>query len=154
MNIKKSPIWKQAVSDFNASSFNYGDTVPHRWFVDHFELEEPNTAKQQKDFQAKLARFFAKFRNHMLKHHLMDFTNVWGSGYLIVNPSEQTGLALKDTRETIRKALSEGVNRTIFVDQNRLSGAQRQENTDALNKLSALQSMAAPKKWLSTKEPA
>lgn len=148
MNLKKSPIWKQAVEDFNASSFGYGDTIPHQWFVDHFDLGTPHTAKEQRDHQAKLARCFAKFRNHMLKHHLMDFVNVWGSGYLVVKPGDQTGYALRDTRDAIRKAVSEGMKRSVFVNQGLLTDAQRQENTDAINKLASLQSMAAPKRWL------
>jgi hypothetical protein len=148
VNIKKSPIWKQAIEDFLASDFGYGDTVPHAWFVDHFGLELPTTARQQKDFQAHMARHFAKFRGHMLKHHLMDFVNVWGSGYLVVKPGDQTRYALKDTRDAIRKALSEGTKRTVFVNQSMLTEAQRQENTDAINKLAALQAIASPKKWL------
>lgn len=148
MNVKKSPIWKQAVEDFNGSSFGYGDTIPHQWFVDHFDLGTPHTAKEQRDFQAKLARSFSKFRSHMLKHYLMDFVNVWGSGYQVVKPGEQTGHALRDTRDAIRKAVSEGVARAAYVNHDLLTDAQRQENTDALGKLAALQSMAAPKKWL------
>jgi hypothetical protein len=148
VDIKKSPIWKQAVEDFLASDYAYGDTVPHGWFVDHFELEQPTTAKQQKDFQAQLARSLAKFRMHMLKHHLMDFVNVWGEGYLVVKPGEQTSYALKDTRDTIRKAIIEGMNRLVYVNHDALTDAQRRENTDAVNKVASLQSMTAPKRWL------
>lgn len=148
MNLRKYPIWKQAVEDFNTSSFGYGDTVPHQWFVDHFRLEEPVTAQQQKDFQAQMVRNFTKFRNHMLKHHLMDFVNMRGTGYQVIPPNYQTPLALRDTREAIRKAVSEGMKRTVFVNHDLLTDAQRQENTDALGKLAVLQSMAAPKKWL------
>lgn len=146
--VKKSPIWKQAVDDFLASGFDYGQIVPHDWFHDHFELERPHTAQQQREWQAKLTRNLVKFRRHMLTKHLMDFENIWGSGYLIVRPSEQAAFALKDTRETVRKAIAEGVLRVVHTKADELTDAQRQENADALNKLTALQAMASPKKWL------
>ncbi len=148
MEVVKSPIWKQAVEDFLASDFTYGDTVRHDWFVTHFRLEEPDTAREQKEFQAAMATNFAKFRKRMLKSHLMDFVNVWGKGYVIVKPGDQASVALKDTREAIRKAVADAVDRVSFVNQEMLTDAQRQENTNAQNKLAMLQSMAAPKKWL------
>jgi len=146
--VKKSPLWKQAVEDFLASEFGYGDTVPLQWFVDHFGLEMPETAKQQRDFQASMARCLQKFRQHMLTNHCMDFVNVWGTGYAVVKPGEQTSVALKDAKDTIRKAISEGMKRIVFVRQDMLTDAQRQENVDAVNKMASLQAMAAPKKWL------
>lgn len=146
---KKSPIWKQAVEDFLASDFTYGSIVPHQWFVDHFELERPQTAHEQRVFQGAMANNFKRFQRHMLSRHCMDFVNSWGTGYLVVKPDHQTAEALKDTRDTIRKAIAEGMNRVVFVRQDMLTDSQRQENTDAINKLSGLKSISSPKKWLS-----
>lgn len=146
--LQKLPIWKQAIEDFVAAGFTYGDLIPHEWFHEHFGLETPVTAQEQKDFQTAMLANFGSLRAHMLEHYSMDLQCVRSTGYLVVRPEEQTLHALADTRKRMRSALAEGIQRATFVRHDLLTEEQRRENTDALAKLANTRAMLAPKKWL------
>lgn len=135
------PPWEEALRRFADAGFGYGDVVRRRWLYDAFGLDSP-TAETPKGVAdgmelAFLAQF-APFKEHLLEQRKMDLQTKPGLGWEIVQPSEQTPLALRDGVSEIRKALRRMGLRLVHVDHAALSHRQRQENADALARLSLM----------------
>lgn len=150
MTVQLSPLWRQAIEDFQESGFTYGDLVPHTWFYEHFGIDPKSTkdADERDRLQLEFATALGRFKEKMLCEHLMNFESVARQGYLIVRPEAQTESALKDTRHDLRKIISQGMRRVVHVNKEALSDAQLAENSDAIAKFATLQAMSAPKQWL------
>jgi len=95
------------------------------------ELKEAPTGA---DCLTKMSREFEP----QIMDLLGKWAKMWGYG-IQVNPFE-----IPD----VRKADDNEMQRIALVPQDMLTDAQRRENTDAINKLGALEMMLAPKKWL------
>ena len=149
MEIKRLPIWKQAVDDFFTEGFQYGQTLTRAWLLNHFELREPSTVEEYKRFQVRFLAHMDAFRAALLENHKIDLKCVRGTqSYLIVPPSRQTPMAMCDCKEEVSKALRRAIRRVNFIDLDALSEEQRRENADASCKLENLRQMAKPKLWL------
>lgn len=149
MEIKRLPIWKQALDDFFAEGFHYGQTLTRAWLLKHFELREPSSVEEYKRFQIRFLVHMDAFRTSLLENHKIDLKCVRGTqSYLIIPPQRQTSMAMGDCKEEVSKALRRAIRRVNFIDLDALSEEQRRENTDAACKLDKLKQMAKPKLWL------
>ena len=153
MNIKKSPIWKQAVQDFHDLGFKPGDTLTREWLMAHFELDEPTTIEEYRRFELRFLSHFEAFRQSLLEDHCTDLRNIWGTGsYLVTPPAEQTRAAMEDCHSSLSRALHKAGKRVRYINHDALNDAQRSANADAIAKLANLKAQTQPKKWLGMKE--
>jgi hypothetical protein len=138
------PAWRQAVQDFLAE-FKYGDLVPHDWLGSHFgmltiEDGERLTAAAFKARQFAWLANIEAFKTELLTVHQVCLESVRGEGFRWVPPGEQTGVATRDFERDARKTFRAVGQRLKNVRLSELSDAQRGENTDAIAKISMLNS--------------
>lgn len=138
------PVWKQAADDFISAGFADGDIIPREWFEQHFEM---GALKSSMKFDAYQARQIAwlenieSLRRALLDEHRIYLENVFGTGYRIVPPGEQTGATKARFEREVKKEFRRAARGLKHVRHEQLTDAQRQENMDAIAKLSQIGGM-------------
>lgn len=138
------PEWKQAVVDFLAVGFADGDVVQREWLEGHFGMGTAKASMKLVDFQARQLVWLENieaFRRELLEKHQIYLQNVYGSGYRIIPPSEQTRITRERFEREIKKEFRRAALGLKNVQLHRLTDAERQENMDAIAKLSMLRGM-------------
>lgn len=140
------PAWKQAVQDFLQAGFKQGDVVPHSWLAEHFGmpmLDDAATMTQAeyRDRQFLWLAHIEAVKTELLQRHQILLRSVYGVGYRWVPPHEQTGVAVEEFERDARRAYDKAGRRLLHVRVGELTDAQRQENLDAIGRLSMLQGM-------------
>lgn len=143
---KLLPEWRQAVKDYLAAGFKPGDVISRSWFERHFDMPEldsdqPLTVSEFQDRQFKWLQNIEAFRAELLEEHQICLANVHGTGYRVVPPGEQTGLAQDKFESEARKAYKRAAKTLRHVRMSELTDDQRKENMDAVAKLSMLRGM-------------
>jgi len=139
--LRQFPAWREGLKRFHAAGFKAGDTIPHQWFYDAFEINRPSDETPFAAAErAKLSYVaaFERLRTELLEAHQIGLASVAGVGYRIVPPPEQTSWAEKECIADLRSALSKGAGRLANVNLTDLTPQQRCENADALARLSFL----------------
>ena len=150
--VKKSPVWKQAVDDFLLQGFKAGDILTKEWLLKHFELSEPSgNVEAYKRFSLKWMAYRESFRDELLERCICLKTMERTGGFLVLPPHQQTKHGLGILVDGIRKAFRQGGRVVRYVNQDQLNDQQRKENADAVVKIASLQAMTNPKKWLGEK---
>jgi hypothetical protein len=138
------PAWREALKHWPSAGFTWGDTIPHEWFYEAFELQpvvDTMTVRQAEAIRLKFLGQFESFRRALLEEHRMDLANVRGYGYEIVTPAEASRRAFDDGIAEIKKALRTMARRLIFVPTGQLTDEQRRENADLMARSSTLRRM-------------
>lgn len=138
------PEWRQAVADFLAAGFSDGDVLQRDWLEQHFGMIPAKPSMKMEDFQSRQLLFLDRmdsFRRELLEKHQIYLQSVYGSGYRIVPPAEQTRVTRERFEREMKKELRRAALGLRNVQINRLTDAQRQENSDAIAKLSMLRGM-------------
>lgn len=138
------PPWKEAVRSFLDQNFPPGEVVPHEWFWTAMGMEKPPDDMPLKEGERQKLLFltqFSPFRLYLLTEHRIDLAAKPGMGYYVVPPGEQTPLAYEEGVAELREALKKMGRRLINVEHAALTDRQRQENAEALAKLSMLDTM-------------
>jgi hypothetical protein len=146
VNVTLSPVWKQAVSDFLAAGFKDGDIVRHVWLEEHFGMEplkDGATIKVEamRERQFKWLQYVQAFRQELLEDHAIFLSSVYGEGYRVTPPAEQTAITMAKFEADAKQAYRNAALRLKHVRLEELSEAERRENTDAVSKLSMLRGM-------------
>ena len=140
------PEWRQAVSDFLAAGFKEGDIVPHAWLEQHFGMakldeDKPLLPAAWSARQFDWLRNIESFRSELLERHQIFLSSVYGEGYRIVPPREQSGIAQerfeRDAKRSYRKAAATLKN----VRLSELTEMERKENLDAIARIAMLRGM-------------
>ncbi|MCM2546221.1 hypothetical protein [Burkholderia glumae] len=143
-DVTLSPVWKQAVKDFLDANFADGDVVPREWFEEHFEMGSATTAMKIDAFHARQFVWLENmesFRRELLEQHSIYLENVYGTGYRIVPPAEQTNATRERFEREIRKEFRRAAKGLKYVRRDLLTDEQRQENMDAMAKLSQVKTL-------------
>jgi len=143
-NVSLFPEWRQAVKDFFDEGFGEGDVVSKSWLEMHFGMEPiagPMTAEDFQERQFEWLRNMEAFRAELLENHQIFLSVVFGEGYRVVPPGEQTELAQEKFEREAAKAYKRAALTLKNVRQDQLTDAQRKENMDAIAKLSMLRGM-------------
>lgn len=140
------PRWKQAVADFLAGGFKPGDVITHEWLAAHFgmPLVDDMAKISAADYRARQFDWLATielFKSELLMQHQIYLRSVYGEGYRWVPPGEQTGAAMKEFEQDARRAYRKAGVRLANVRYEELTDGQRQENVDAIARVSMLHSM-------------
>jgi hypothetical protein len=140
-NLKLYPAWKQAVRDF-LQDFKYGDIVSHDWLSDHFGIPQQNVAMSAAEFKARQFEWLASiegFKDQLLRDHQVLLQSIRGEGYRWCEPGDQTRVATVEFERDMRRNFRTTAVRLKNVRIQELTADQKQENIDAVAKLSALQ---------------
>lgn len=127
------PPWKRALELFKEAKFTYGDFLPHDWFYTAFGLPVPlpvMTSAQADRLKLQWLTNFKPFRDALLEQRMMDLINVYGDGYEIAHPRDQSKRAYQDAMHETRKALRNAAQRIAHVNVSLLSAAERREQAD------------------------
>lgn len=145
-DITLHPAWKQAVQDFMAAGFKPGDLIPHSWLAEHFGLPMLDdaatlTAAEYRDRQFVWLAHVEAVKAELLEEHQILLKSVFGEGYRWVPPAEQTHIAVDQFEREARRAYRKAGGRLMHLRVAELTDSQRQENLDAIGRLSMLQGM-------------
>ena len=128
--VTEYPPWKEGVRQLTESEFKPGDVIPHKWLWDVLELKMPSpnmTAGAVDSLRKKFLEQFSRMRVELLQSHRIDLVSQRGEGYLWVRPGEQTGRAVEDGLDEVRKGLRRMGRRVIFVDEGSLTHEEKKE---------------------------
>lgn len=140
------PVWKQAVEDFLAAGFQPGDVIPHAWLAEHFGMPMLDdaaaiTLTEYRERQFTWLQHVEAVKSELLDKHQVFLKSVFGEGYRWVLPSQQTGVAVVQFEQEAKRAYKKAGRRLTNIKMAELTDAQRQENLDAIGRLSMLQGM-------------
>lgn len=138
------PIWKQAAEDFVSARFTDGDVIPREWFEEHFNMNAAKGSMKLDAYQTRQLVWLENIeslRRLLLDDHSIYLENVFGAGYRIVPPGEQTGATRARFEREVRKEFRRAARGLKNVRHDQLTDAQRQENLDAIAKLSLIGGM-------------
>lgn len=135
------PPWKNAVARVERGEYKYGDLIPESAIDELLGLEKPKgrvEVSAVKSYQLARLNALDSFKKALLNDLMMDVESVPGQGYRIVNPKEQTELAVKAGDKAIKKALRNTRDRLVNVNYALLDSDQRRQNTDAIVRTAAI----------------
>jgi hypothetical protein len=149
--VELHPPWRQAIATLAREGRTYGDLIPMEWLWEQFALEPLTDAtpwSKAKNSQLLFLNQMREFTNHLLEDNQMALQNVVGKGYRIIPPKEQTVWAEREYIDDLRKALRRAGSRLGNVDFTALAARDRQENADALARLSKFKMLFRDQKRL------
>jgi hypothetical protein len=132
---------EEALRRFFAEGFQPGALLSHAWLQDALGVPEPTMANSVEAFRKWQFTFMTRlvsFQKALLLTHKTALANVFGRGYRIVLPNEQSSWAVNESTREMRRALSKGVSRTTHVNLDALSPAERQAQSADLNRIRSL----------------
>lgn len=143
------PPWRQAVENFRAAGFTYGDFVSLVWLYENLGIQMPRDGTPHAEAKRLELRFlgqFSTFRRQILEEMQMDLEagakGEDGRGYLVISPQDQTRLAMQDGRRDITRSLRRMHRRVANVNTSNLTADQRRENADAMARIASLAAIA------------
>ncbi|MGZ8172991.1 hypothetical protein [Methylobacter sp.] len=127
-------------ADVASKTFNYGDIISHQWLIEQFALEEPKIGSRA-DFEKFQFSFLVSvegFKHHMLETHKMYLVSIKGLGYKIVVPGDQTDVAMKKLRVSVKKEIGKATSALLNINDLLMKSDEMKHRDDQLGKLGAL----------------
>ncbi len=140
------PAWKQALLDFTQAGFAPGDVISHAWLAEHFGMPvlDDASALTVAEYQSRQFEWLENIeamKKALLERHQICLVSVHGQGWRWVPPHEQSDTAVKHFEREARRAYRKAGARLTHIRAAELTDRQRQENMDAIGRLSMLQGM-------------
>lgn len=122
-------------------SYEYDEVIDLRTLDDLLETTEPEQGTIDEFKAAAMVRMtrIDALGKLLLKQHKLLFKNVFGEGYVLVNPENQVKVAMQESRCRVAKELNKASARVRNLRVDEISNRARQEQEDAHNKLAAMQ---------------
>lgn len=136
--------WRVAIKQFDGDGFTYGSLIPKSWFFDAFGIEEPKpqtSLKQAQEANLGFLGSFKRFAGYLLNERSMALKTIWGEGYEIVTPAEQTEWAELEMNREMKKAFARAAERLINIDHAQLTAQQTEENANALARMGSARAL-------------
>ncbi len=145
-DVKKFPIWKQAVEDFVSQDppAAPGYILHDRWLLEHFEMSKPTSGLYEEIARFNLAfldsktKFFAALRDN----HQIQFAERDGGGWRLLHPAEVARHSMSELAKATRAAALKAGRRISNVDVSELNDRQQAELADAAARLSRVRQIA------------
>lgn len=137
------PIWRQAANEA-INAFQYGDTIPREWLVEHLHITEPQHKITVAEYQRLAFDMLTKmdgFKDEMLTRHHRYLINIRGIGYKIIEPPHQTNAAMTRMQRDLRKAISNAMSAVVNINDTALSIEESRANAEARAKIGAFASL-------------
>lgn len=136
--------WERALVRFQNEGKTYGSVLSDQWLYEAFDIpypgpQVPYSEAQKAVLQALSAR--QRLFEELLERHQMMATPDGGGSYKIVEPKDQTALAMAEGRQAIKREVDKIQTRLLNVNIAQLSDTERKENADALARQSNLSGM-------------
>lgn len=140
------PPWKEAVKKFRAKRFEPGQIIPLDWFWDAFGESDPDKEVSLPPAEYKRRKLFFIAQLQLLQDELLEeddmaLTNVFGKGYQVVPPKEQTKFAIERAKRAIGREISKASKTLEHIRLDELTSAEKEENLQARSKIAALHGM-------------
>ena len=153
--VTKLPVSRHAAETIDGQ-YAFGDVVSHEELDRLLEIERPPGRMTAAEHDALKWRFLGEMdalTTTLLVEHQILLRNIRGQGYILIQPSEQTAVALADLHAQIGRALKKGANRLAFIRLDLMTEEERQRNVAARAHVSALRDMQQRERRL-LKKPA
>lgn len=141
--LKRYPAYRQAAEEIS-NLFEYGDFLSKRDIYDLLGIEELEIGSK-KDFDAhnlKVLSAIQGLKDTLLNENQMLLVSVWGKGYRILDPEEQTQHAMSDLGEEIARSRRKALSRLVNVNMSKLTDQQVNENTEAIARVAQLETFS------------
>jgi hypothetical protein len=136
------PAWRHALQVLLDQGLPYGRAIEKKELVQLFELKDPVTARDQRQFDIEFMSMLSCVRAELLESHQLDLHTLWGrSQYVVTAPSEQTDLAMIEGIAEMQRALTKATRRLTHIRLHELTDEQARQNADALAQTAALAGM-------------
>jgi hypothetical protein len=142
--MKLYPAWRQVEADLMARGMKDGETIPMDLLRAGFGVEDPRTMTDGIEVLRQQALFnfsLGELKASLLENHRIQLRLVEGVGYMVVPPSEQTRLTMKDRGSEIMNALTKAEREVTYIREDELTDEQRKENADARARMGQLRSL-------------
>lgn len=145
-NTQLLPEWRQAVKDFLAAGFKEGGIVSHAWLEEHFGMsklddDKPLLPADWNARQFEWLRNIEAFRAELLEEHQVFLSSVFGEGYRLVPPREQTAIAQERFEREAKRSYRKAATTLKHVRAAELTESERKENLDAIARIAMLRGM-------------
>jgi hypothetical protein len=125
------PEWRQAVKDFLAAGFR----------MPKLDEDKPLLPADWNARQFEWLRNIEAFRTELLETHQIFLSSVYGEGYRLVPPREQTAIAQERFERDAKRSYRKATNTLKHVRIGELSESERKENLDAIARIAMLRGM-------------
>lgn len=129
-NISYSPPWRNAADKLN---FAYGNEVTHEALNEALGMPEPRAGVEDyKEWSIRRMTQIEALKEWLLEEHSMCLASIYGRGFRVVHPHEQTEYAQETGMKMIRRELGKMARRLYYVDRSQLTHDQARQNADAM----------------------
>jgi transposase len=136
------PVWKHAIRVLVDQGLPYGRVLTKKELSSLFGLKEPQTAAEQISYQMEFLQQFTELRAELLEEHRLMLRTMHGeSSYEVVEPREQTELAMREGMRDLKQATRKLARGLAFIRHEELSDEERRKNADAQAKAAMLAGM-------------
>lgn len=136
------PAWRHALHELELASISPGQTIQKVWLEELFGLQVPQTIAEAEKQRLTFLGLFDQLRWALLEKHRLMLRPVPGVGYRVVEPEQQTSVAMKDRGAELMRALGKMAAEISHVRLEALDDTQRKANADAQAKVGALVGMS------------
>ena len=142
--VRKHPLTTDAAHKIS-QDYNYGEFIPDEAMLSLIDSQsDPDAVMTAADFQKKRLYEFSAIET--IKAKLLEEYNYFlvreGRGFIVVEPSDQTKVAMSSLKNSLKSITRKAAKRLVYIDRERLSVDQQRENQEAIAKLSSLRKAA------------
>jgi hypothetical protein len=141
--LKYDQPFERGVVRFFQDGHGFGSKLPHSWFYEAMEIKDPRESyiaiEEHDRRQFIYMRQMGELQSYMMKTHNMHFRSLFGFGYEVVMPEDQSELAGEVLRAGFRKLIGNSTNLLKYVDCSRLTDEQKLERDQAMNNFAFFQ---------------
>lgn len=145
------PPWREALKELELAGIQPGQTIEKRWLEQQFGIQEPTTIAQAQKNQLLFLSCSVRLRDELLRKHSLMLVALPGVGYQVVEPADQTSVAMRIRVAEVNHALSKLMDEISYVRLDELDDAGRAANANARAKVGVLIGMAGKKLKLEDK---
>jgi hypothetical protein len=123
-----------------SQQFTYGSLIKKDWLIDKFSIEFPEFGRK-KDFDDANFEFLQNmegFKNIMLEDYQMHLKVVRGEGYLIVQPKEQSDIAMESLKDSVANDIRKAVKILTHINEAFLNQDDIRKRDEQQGKIAAI----------------
>lgn len=143
-DIKLFPSWKQAVKSLVDGGITFGSRITRAEIVGLCEIKPADSIEDVQRFNLEVLQCISEIKETLLTAHSMLMVSDHQGGYLIVQPRDQTRIAVESGLKAISREMKRMAMGTAFIRADMLTSEERSKNADAQAKISRLADMLAP----------
>lgn len=148
---KLYPPWREALKSLELAGIQPGQTIEKKWLEEQFGIEDPKTIPQAHKNQLLFLSCSVRLKEELLHKHSLMLVSLPGVGYQVVEPADQTNVAMRIRVAEVNHALTKLMDELSYVRLDELDDASRAANANARAKVGTLIGMAGKKLKLEDK---